>query len=57
MAYVTEFYRTNKDFKEWVDKYAKKHRMLPENCFNHALVIETYLYYKRIEEQENENRR
>lgn len=49
MAYVAEFYRNNKDFKEWVDKYAKKHRMLPENCFNHALVKETYLYYKRIE--------
>ena len=35
-----DLYNHNKDFKEYVDKFAKKHnRLFPEDCFHDAIVI------------------
>ena len=49
---MREFYKTNQDFKEYVDKYAKKTRITPEEALKHSLVREAYEYYKH-EAKEN----
>lgn len=46
MPEIFEFYRNNSDFKMYVDKYSRKHRMLPETALSHRLIFEAYLYYK-----------
>ncbi len=44
-----DLYRENKDFKEYVDKYAKTHRKLfPEDCFSVKLV-QSYAEYLKGE--------
>lgn len=43
---VAELYKKDKDFKDYVKKYAIAHRMLPEDCFTHEMIIQAYLYYK-----------
>lgn len=47
MPEIFEFYRTNKDFKDYVDKYAAQHRMLPETALSHQIIFEAYVYYKK----------
>ena len=35
-----DMYRENKDFKEYVDKYAKHHgKLFPEDCFFDVTVV------------------
>ena len=29
---INELYKTNKDFKEYVDRYARCHRMMPDDA-------------------------
>lgn len=48
---ISEAYKEHVDFKNFVDKYARDHRMLPEDCFHHAIVIETYRYYTGAKEE------
>lgn len=43
---MREFYETNKDFKDYVDKYAKKNHITPEEALTHATVREAYKYYR-----------
>lgn len=52
---MEDFYKTNVDFKEYVDKYARKNRITPEEALTHASVREAYEYYKH-EAKEHENR-
>lgn len=52
---MEDFYKTNADFKEYVDKYAKKNCITPEEALNHASVRDAYDYY-RDEAKNNENR-
>lgn len=42
-----DLYKTNKDFKVYVDKYSKKHdKLFPEDCFYDAVVINYARYLK-----------
>lgn len=43
---MREFYETNKDFKDYVDKYAKKNHITPDEALAHASVREAYDYYR-----------
>lgn len=44
---LLDLYKTNKLFKAYVDKYAKKHdKLFPEDCFFDAVVI-SYAEYVR----------
>lgn len=47
MPQMVEFYNTNKDFKDYVDKYALQHRMMVEDALTHSLIHEVYIYYKK----------
>lgn len=44
-----EEYNINLDFKEYVDKYCRKHKIIPEQAVEHELVrtVETDYRYKR----------
>lgn len=42
---VYELYKNSEDFKDYVNKYATKHRMLPETALSHKIVQEAYGYY------------
>ena len=37
-------YKTNEDFKEYVDKYCKKHGIEKEEAFRHIIVQEYFNY-------------
>lgn len=43
---MKEFYLTNKEFKEYVDKYASYRKITIEEAFTHTVVRNVYLYYK-----------
>jgi hypothetical protein len=43
---MKEFYVQNKDFKEYVDKYAKDNKISVGEALTHAIVREMYKYYK-----------
>ena len=43
---MNEFYKTNQDFKDYVDKYCAKHHIDKDEAFTHSLVISAYEYYK-----------
>ena len=50
---LLDLYKTNADFKAYVDKYAKSHnRLFPEDCFFDLIVINYAEYLKR---KENKN--
>lgn len=35
---IHEMYKTSKELKEYTDKYARCHRMLPEDALEHKVV-------------------
>lgn len=44
---LLDLYKTNSDFKTYVDKYAKAHgNLFPEDCFFHAVVVNYANYLK-----------
>lgn len=43
---MNELYKSNKDFREYVDKFCTKHRTVPENAFKCVVVQEVYKAYK-----------
>ena len=43
---MKEFYNTNTDFKNYIDKYCKKHKCTVEEALQHKLVKEVYEQYK-----------
>ena len=43
---INELYNTNKAFKEYVEKYSRSHRMMPEDALKHKIVQE-YAEYVR----------
>ena len=50
---LLDLYNSNKDFKTYVDKYAKHHnKAFPEDCFFDLIVINYAEYLKR---KENKN--
>lgn len=51
MPEMMEYYNTCNDFKDFVDKYCRTHRTIPENALKLKVVQEVYIYYK------SENRR
>lgn len=42
-------YNENSDFKEYVDRYCKKHKCTVDEALTHALVKEVYELYKNKE--------
>lgn len=44
-----EFYETNADFKEYLDKYCTKHNLTVAEACKHLIVRITANYYKEIE--------
>lgn len=45
---MNELYKSNKDFKEYVDKFCTKHRTLPELAFKTVIVQEVYKAYRGV---------
>lgn len=44
---LLDLYKTNEDFKTYVDKYAKHHnKLFPEDCFYDVMVIRYAEYIK-----------
>lgn len=43
---MKDFYIENKDFREYVDKYAVSRKISVGEAFTHAIVKEMYLFYK-----------
>jgi hypothetical protein len=41
-----DFYNTNQDFKEYVDKYCNTYKVTVEEALSHALVQEVEKMYK-----------
>ena len=52
---MREFYENNKDFKEYVDRYAAQRKITVDEALTHAMVREAYDYY-RAEDKNNANR-
>lgn len=46
---ISDFYSTNSDFKNYVDKFAKKHDISIEKALAFATVKLAYEYYEDIE--------
>ena len=44
-----EFYDSNEDFHEYLDKYCTKHNLTIEEACTHLIVRITAKYYKEIE--------
>lgn len=38
-------YRHNKTFRDYVDRYCKKHRLSVDEAMTHELVRQVYFYY------------
>lgn len=45
---MNEFYKSNPDFKEFVDKYCNKHKLTPEQALEHMLVKEIGRQYEEF---------
>lgn len=43
---MKEFYNSNADFKNYVDKYCKKHKCSIEEAMKHKLIEAVYEQYK-----------
>lgn len=54
---LEEFYNTNTNFREYVEKYRKKHDLSVDEALQHASVREAEKYYREKEREENETRR
>lgn len=46
---MIDYYCTNPDFKDYVDKYARDKRISVDEALRHELVRQTYLYYREKE--------
>lgn len=46
---MNEFYNSNSDFKEYVDKYCLSRRVSVEEALTHELVRQVYLMYTEKE--------
>ena len=44
---MNKFYQENADFKEYVDKFCKKHKTLPELAMKCVVVQEVYKAYRK----------
>ena len=56
---MKNFYESNKDFKDYVDRYSQKYykgsRITVEEALTHAQVREAAKYYKELE-KDNKNK-
>lgn len=43
---MKEFYKSNTDFKEYVDRYCKKHKCSIEEAMQHKIIECVYEQYK-----------
>ncbi len=41
-------YRNNSNFRNYVDRYAVKHRLILDEALEHELVRQAYLYYTDV---------
>ena len=46
---LIDFYETNADFREYLDKYCTKHNLTIAEACTHLIVRITAKYYKEIE--------
>ena len=51
---MEKLYKRNKDFRDYVDKYCLKHRLIPEVAIKHKLVSEYGEMCREREEIEND---
>lgn len=49
---MEQLYKRNKDFREYVDKYCRQYRLIPEVAIKHKLVQE---YGKMCREEETKD--
>ena len=50
-AAMEEYYKSNKDFRGYVDRYAKHNSISPDEALTHAIVKQVYLNYLEITEE------
>ena len=49
---MKQFYESNSDFRDYVEKYRKKHDLTVEEALQHAQVREAAKYYREKEIEE-----
>ncbi len=52
---MSEFYESNPDFKEYVDRYARTRGVSVAEALEHEIVKEVYKYYKNLEAEHDTN--
>ena len=50
---MKNFYESNSDFRDYVEKYRKKHDLSVDEALQHASVREAEKYYREKEIEEN----
>ena len=50
-AAMEEYYKSNKDFRGYVDRHAKHNGISPEEALTHAIVKEVYMNYLETTEK------
>ena len=48
MTLVENDYRWNRNFRKYVDKYAKEHDITPEGALEHEVVRQVWRYYTEL---------
>lgn len=43
---MKQFYDTNIDFRNYVNKYCNKHKLTVDEALTHSLVRAAYMYYR-----------
>ena len=49
MTTAAEYYKINKDFAAYVNKYAAKHGISVEQALGHRLITDAHIYYDEEE--------
>lgn len=47
---MQDLYKTNNNFKQYVDKYCVKHKIDRETAFEHSVIRNAFEYYKHVNE-------
>ena len=48
---MREYYNSNPDFREYVDRYARDNKLTTAEALSHEMVKQVFLYYKELEEE------
>lgn len=50
---MIDLYKTNQDFRDYVDRYSKKHDISKYEAMSHKLVQGVAEYYRELEKESN----